>query len=89
MLDKTFTAKVLKSSAKGGWTYAIWPESTEFFKTKGAVKVKGTIDGQAFQTSFMAMGGGVHMLPVKADLLSKIGKSVGDEITVHLTSRLT
>ncbi len=87
-LDKTFKAELQKSPAKGGHTYIIWPESTFFFGTKGLVKVKGTIDGYPFQSSFMPLGDGNHKLPVKAEIRKAIGKEVGGEITIHLMESL-
>ena len=32
-----FTATLQKSPSKGGWTYAVWPESVTFFGTRGVV----------------------------------------------------
>jgi hypothetical protein len=87
-LDKKFTAKLQKSPRTGGWTYVVWSESTEFFGTRGLVKIRGTIDGHPFQSSFMAMGGGKHMLPVKAETRKAIAKEAGDKVTVHLKERV-
>ena len=57
-----------------------------FVETRGIVKVRGTIDGCAFESSFMAMADGRRMLPVKLEIRKAIGKEAREIVKVRLVA---
>jgi len=87
-LNKTFSAVIQKSPSERGWTYVIWSESADFFGTRRPVKVVAEVDGHEFQTTFMPLGDGTHMLPLKASVVRTIKKQPGETIEVLLKERM-
>jgi hypothetical protein len=88
-LDIRFTARLGKVRPGDTWTCVQLPASAQIFRTRGLVKVSGTVDGYPFTGAFMALGDGTHKLPVAGAVRKAIGKDDGDDVEVHLTQRLS
>jgi hypothetical protein len=89
-LDHTFAA-LIGVDVKGElWPCVEMPRSAELFGTKKAVRVDATVEGiELPNIGLMVTGRGGQMLSLSAKLRKQLGKDIGDEVTVHLTRRLT
>lgn len=88
-LGHTFNAPIGVNIKGELWSCVEMPDSQEFFGTGKSVKVRGRIDAVEFAGAFMPTGTGAHMLSVSKVLRKKLGKDVGDTVTVHLDERLS
>ncbi|MEX1078333.1 MAG: DUF1905 domain-containing protein [Homoserinimonas sp.] len=85
-IDATFIASVI-ADANSGWPCVQMPGSAAFFDTGKAVKVAGTVDGHEYEATMLPVGGGTHMMPLRAAFRKILQKDLGDDVTVHLTHR--
>ncbi len=88
-LDHTFSAPIGVDIKGEVWSCVEMPDSAAFFGTGKTVKVNATVDDQPVTTSFMPTGRGGHMLSISAKLRKLLKKDIGDEVTIHLTQRLS
>ena len=84
-INKTFKTTI---EDRDGWAYVKWPESVAFFGSTRSVKVRGTMNGIAFQTAFLPWGDGTQFLLVSKKLLKAMQAQIGDVIEVYLEERL-
>ncbi|GAA5229585.1 DUF1905 domain-containing protein [Arthrobacter cryoconiti] len=87
-IDVTFVATVIADS-NSGWLCVQMPDSAEFFGTKKAVKIGGTVDGYDYDATMLPVGGGTHMMPLRAPFRKVLQKGLGEQVSVHLTRRIT
>ena len=88
-LDHTFTAPIGVDVKGQLWECVEMPGSADFFGTKRSVRVDATVDDIPINdVGMMVTGTGGHMISLNAKIRAKLGKQLGDEVTVHLQRRL-
>lgn len=88
-LDLTVTGQLIRE-ANSGWICVAIPDSGTILGTRKPVKIIGTIDGHPLHATLLPMGDGNHMVPIKAALRKLLDTdTLGTEVTVHFTERLT
>jgi hypothetical protein len=75
-------------SGGGGSAFVIIPFDVEKEFGQKRVKIKATIDGEPYRGTLVRMGSPHHVLIVLKEIREKIGKTVGDEISIELEEDL-
>lgn len=89
-LDHTFTAAIGVEVKGQTWACVEMPGSADFFGTKRAVRVDLSVDDVPLENvGLMVTGRGGHMLSLNSGVRRKLGKDIGDTVTVHLSRRLS
>lgn len=89
MLDHTFTAPIGVNVKGEVWACVEMPDSANFFGTGRSVRVDLTVDDLPLNdVGMMVTGTGGHMVSLNATIRRKLGKDVGDTVTVHLERRV-
>src|SRR5262245_21084249 len=83
MAEKKLRFKARIEGKEAGVVAAITPpvDVPKYFGTRGRVAIRGTINGFAFRSSLMPMGG-CHMMPVNSALRQGAGAGPGDIVDV-------
>lgn len=83
MAEKQLRFKAKIQGKEAGVVAAIMPpvDVAEYFGTRGRVPVRGTVNGFAYRSSLMPMGG-CHMMPVNKGLCRGAGAEPGDIVDV-------
>lgn len=81
-----FDAEILKVPDIDG-AYVEFPFDVRAEFGKGRVKVKASFDGFEYDGSLVRMGTPGHIIGIKKDIRTKIGKQPGDIIRVTIRER--
>ncbi|MBD5787436.1 DUF1905 domain-containing protein [Cellulosimicrobium terreum] len=87
-LDRTFSAPIGVEVKGETWSCVEVPGSAELLGTGRSVRVDATVDDvELSDVGLMPTGAGGHMLSLSAKVRARLGKDVGDTVTVRLLRR--
>ncbi len=72
----------------GGGAFVIVPFDVEKTFGQKRVKIKATIGGEPYRGTLVRMGTPHHVLIVLKEIREKLGKSIGDEVTIEIEEDL-
>lgn len=85
MIDHTFQATIGVEVKGELWNCIAIPGSVELFGSTRSVRVDATVDGIPLpDTGLMPTGTGELMLSLNAKTRQRLGKGIGDVVTVRL-----
>lgn len=67
--------------------YVVFPFDVKAEFGKGRVAVNATFDGEPYSGSLVKMGTPCHIIGIRKDIRSKIGKQPGDTVRVTIVER--
>lgn len=77
---------IIKSAGNSGGAYVEFPfEVFKEFKTKGIVKVNCYFEDIEYRGSLVKMGTDCHIIGITKDIKNKLGKNIGDSVSVKLS----
>lgn len=87
-MAQKYQFRAVIEAGDGGGAFVVVPFDVEKTFGKKRVKIKALIDGEPYRGTIVRMGSPQHMLLVLKEIREKIGKSIGDEVSVDLQEDL-
>ena len=85
MTRHEFEARLIRPEGVGTWTFLNLPKKvSRDLGAKGQIRVRGTINGHAFQSSARPHGDGSHYIVVNTSIREAIQVAPGDVVGVIL-----
>lgn len=86
-LDAAFRLTIV-ADPNSGWACVQVPDSAALCGTGKSVRVAATVNGHPYEASMLPIGGGVHMLPLRAPFRRQLELELGDDVDLVLLRRL-